>query len=78
MTKVYFLAYDTEHGNNEEWNMFYTPFEVFDTAEARQARIEFLKNSTNYDDEPSGYEFHTMDFDVMTIADANAEHRDQE
>lgn len=30
MTKMYVVFYDTDFGNREEWNIFYTPFKVFD------------------------------------------------
>ena len=64
--KVYLLYYDTDFGNREEWNTFYTPVEVFDSKEKRQARIDFIKQQVNEDGDPAGYKFHTVDEHIMT------------
>lgn len=62
--KVYLLYYDTDYGSREEWNTFYTPVEVFDSEEKRQARIDFIKsNSEDYTDED---QFYTVDTELMT------------
>jgi hypothetical protein len=75
--KVYVLQYDTDHGHSEEWNVFYTPMEVFDSREAVDARIAFLEKQINDDEEPCGYEFQVSELELFTIADASAPHRDQ-
>jgi hypothetical protein len=62
--KVYLLYYDTDYGDREEWNTFHTPCEVFDSAEKRQARIDFLiANTDEYTDEDR---FYKVDKDIMT------------
>ncbi len=67
--KVYLLYYDTDYGSREEWNTFYTPVEVFDSAKKRQARIDFIKQQVDEDGEPVAYEFHTVDKMIMTGAE---------
>jgi hypothetical protein len=64
--KVYLLYYDTDYGDREEWNTFHTPCEVFDSAEKRQARIDFIRAQVDQDGEPVEYEFHTVDQDIMS------------
>ena len=64
--KVYLLYYDTDYGDREEWNTFHTPCEVFDSAEKRQARIDFIKSQVDQDGEPVEYEFHEVDLDIMS------------
>lgn len=64
--KLYLLYYDTDMGSREEWNTFYTPCEVFDTPEKRQARIDFIKQQVDEDGYPLGHEFHTVDTVLMT------------
>jgi hypothetical protein len=62
--KVYLLYYDTNYGGREEWNTFYTPCEVFNSAEKRQARIDFLiANTDEYTDVDR---FYKVDKDIMT------------
>lgn len=62
--KVYLLYYDTDHGDREEWNIFYTPCEVFATDAERQSRIDVIKSqSEEYTDDDC---FHKVDKDVMT------------
>lgn len=40
---VYLLFYDQEDGTNREsWSVFYTPYEIFSTEEARAQRKEQL------------------------------------
>ena len=57
---IYLLYYDTDGtGAREEWNVFYTPVEAFDSEEKRQARIDFIKSQ--YPDE--GYEFQEVDIE---------------
>lgn len=66
--KVYLLYYDTDYGSREEWNTFHTPCEVFDSAERRQARIDFIQaHSTDYTDDDC---FHKVDTEIMSEADA--------
>ena len=62
--KVYLLYYDTDYGDREEWNTFYTPVEVFGSEEKRQARIDFIRaNSEDFTDEDC---FYTVDKMLMT------------
>jgi hypothetical protein len=69
--KLYLLYYDTDMGSREEWNIFYTPCEVFDSEQKRQARIDFIKQQVDQDGEPVDYGFHEVDTEIMT--DANAQ-----
>lgn len=64
--KLYLLYYDTETGSREEWNVFYTPCEIFDDPDKRQARIDFINEQVDEDGEPTEYEFHTVDVSLMT------------
>ena len=64
--KVYLLYYDTDYGSREEWNTFYTPVEAFGSEELRQARIDFIRQQVDEDGEPVGYDFHTVDTEIMT------------
>ena len=64
--KVYLLYYDTNMGSREEWNTFYTPVEVFDSAKKRQDRIDFIKSQVDEDGDPVRYEFHTVNTVLMT------------
>lgn len=64
--KLYLLYFDTNRGDREEWNTFYTPCEVFDSKEKRQERIDFIKNQVDEDGEPTKYEFHKVDTVLMT------------
>lgn len=64
--KLYLLYYDTDYGSREEWNTFYTPVEVFDSAKKRQARIDFIRAQIDEDGEPVEYEFHKVDTVLMT------------
>ena len=64
--KLYLLYYDTDSGSREEWNTFYTPCEVFDSAKKRQARIDFIKAQVDEDGDPVKHEFHKVDTVLMT------------
>ena len=64
--KLYLLYYDHDYGDRENWNTFYTPVEVFDSAEKRQARIDFIEQQVDEDGEPLDYEFHEVDTELMT------------
>lgn len=66
--KLYLLYYDTNYGSREEWSIFYTPCEVFDSPEKRQARIDFIKAQVDEDGEPVPYEFEEVDTVLMTDA----------
>lgn len=66
--KLYLLYYDTDMGEREEWNTFYTPCEVFDSAEKRQDRIDFIKAQVDQDGEPVNYGYHEVDTVLMTDA----------
>jgi hypothetical protein len=67
--KVYLLYYDTDYGDREEWNTFHTPCEVFDSAEKRQARMDFIQKQVDEDGEPVEYEFHEVDLNIMSDAE---------
>ena len=66
--KIYLLYYDTDYGMAEEWNTFYTPCEAFDSEAGRQARIDFIKSQVDEDGNPTAYDFHTEDTELMTDA----------
>jgi hypothetical protein len=66
--KLYLLYYDIDYGNREAWNTFYTPVEVFDSAEKRQARMDFIQKQVDEDGEPVEYKFHEVDTVLMTDA----------
>ena len=66
--KLYLRYYDTDMGSREEWNTFYTPCEVFDSEEKRQARIDVIKaQSEDYTDDDC---FYKVDTEIMTDAKA--------
>ena len=68
--KLYLLYYDTDgSGAREEWSVFYTPCEIFDTPAKRQTRIDFIKKQLDEDGNPMEYIYHTVDQDLMTIED---------
>lgn len=61
---VYVLQYDADTGGREDWNVFYTPLEVFLTPELRDARKAYISaNKPNL-------EFHETDIEVSEVADA--------
>ena len=62
MTKTYVLIYDTDHGNREDCNIFYSPIEVFADAATRQKRIDFIESQSNYD-----IGFRQEDLDLLTV-----------
>ena len=64
--KLYLLYYDHDYGDRENWNTFYTPCEVFDSEEKRQARIDFITAQVDEDGEPVAYDFHEVDTVLMT------------
>ena len=64
--KIFLLYYDTEYGHSEEWNLFYTPCEVFDSVEKRQQRIDFIKQQVDEAGDLIPYEFLEVDTVVMT------------
>jgi len=66
--KLYILYYDSDYGSREEWNTFYTPCEIFDSEQKRQTRIDFIKSQVDQDGEPTAYEFHEVELDLMTDA----------
>ena len=41
-TRVFLLQYSKDTGSREDWNVFYTPVEVFTSATDRHQRIEEL------------------------------------
>lgn len=65
MTKVYVLFYDTDEGDRENWNTFYTPCEVFADAATREARKNFVTTNLKGED----IEFHELDLDLNTASD---------
>lgn len=64
MTKLYVLFYDIDSDNREDWNVFYTPYEIFPTAELRNERIDFIRANVT-DPELS---FETNDIDISTTS----------
>jgi hypothetical protein len=66
MTKIYALFYDCDNGNREDWNIFYTPLELFATAEERAARIAYIKSKAS---DPE-LDFEERDLELTT--DTNA------
>lgn len=62
--KLFMLSYDTDYGDREEWNTFYTPVEAFSTEKKRENRIAELKNAVDDDGDPRGYEFHKYEVEV--------------
>ena len=40
---VYVLQFDDDTGAREDWNVFYTPMEIFDTKAERDQRIADIK-----------------------------------
>ena len=65
MTKVYLLFYDTDTGTSEEWDVCYTPCEVFTNPEDREKRIEYIKKFDKQLNNTYEYEFHKDEVDVM-------------
>lgn len=61
MTKAYVLIYDTDNGNREDCNIFYSPIEVFADPETRQKRIDFIEANAGYD-----IGFREEDLDLLT------------
>ena len=60
---VYLLYHDLDGtGASEEWNVFYTPVEVFLTPELREARKDYIKSIN------PAYEFHEVDIVVSATA----------
>lgn len=61
---VYLLYHDTDgSGGSEEWNVFYTPVEVFTDPALREARKVYIKSVK------PNHEFHTVDIEISTVAD---------
>lgn len=70
---IYLLFYGTDTGASEDWQVFYTPAEVFRTKEERDARIKFLENvqlGACSGENSSYYEFETRDLEFTERADA--------
>ncbi len=59
---VYVLQYDSDTGEREDWNVFYTPIEIFLTKTERDQRIADIKA---YD---SSKEFHETDVTLGNVA----------
>ena len=62
---LFLLAYDSDHGNSEDWSIFYTPIELFKTEQDRQKRMAYLKTHPEWSDE----EFHTEEITVLEGSD---------
>lgn len=60
---IYLLFYDTNYGDREEWNTFYTPIEAFSSAEEREKRKDQIRKLAEYND----YEFHEMEIEMDKI-----------
>lgn len=68
---LYMLQYDVDYGDRENWNTFYTPCEVFDSAEARMKRVEYIMaNSENCVDLEDN--FYLTEVKLMSEEDYNA------
>lgn len=78
---LYMLQYDVDYGDRENWNViytpcpweckFYTPCEVFDSAEARMKRVEYIMaNSEDYASLEEN--FIMTDLKLMSEGDYNA------
>lgn len=76
-TTLYMLQYDVDYGDRENWNVFYTPCEVFDSAEARMKRVEYIMaNSDEYVDLEEN--FLMTEVELMADLDYNAPIKDSE
>jgi hypothetical protein len=60
MTKAYILIYNADTGSQVDGNVAYSTVEVFDDAEMRDARINYIIENVDYD-----VIFRTDDVDVM-------------
>ena len=58
---VYLLYYDTDYGDREEWNTFYTPCEAFTSKVKREERRAMLANAVDEEGEPMTYGFHEVE-----------------
>jgi hypothetical protein len=68
MAKVYALFYDFEEGGDREnWNVFYTPLEIFTDKAVRDARKDYIEST--YPD----LTCECRDLDVTTTMDADIE-----
>lgn len=66
---MYLLYYDCDNGSREDWNIFYTPVEVFSTKEKRDARIAYIKEKlTEKVMKALNFEFHTEDLESIDIS----------
>lgn len=60
---IYLLFYDTDNGDREEWNTFYTPCEAFEHESLRAERMEKLKS------ENPDLDFHTIEIKLQTVGE---------
>ncbi len=63
-TKIYVLIYDTDNGNREDCNIFYSPIEVFADAATRDQRIDYVNKHSQYE-----VGFRTEDLEFETTHD---------
>lgn len=63
-TKIYVLIYDTDNGNREDCNIFYSPVEVFADAATRDQRIDYVSKNSQYE-----IGFRTEDLEFETTHD---------
>lgn len=75
MAKIYLLYYDYDHGDRENWNVFYTPVEAYSTKELRDARIEEVKKAPDYGDTLS---YHEVDREIDAPESNAADYLDPE
>lgn len=62
--KLYMLSFDTDNGEREDWNVFYTPVEAFSSEQLRQDRIDYLTNAIDEDGYKCEYSFHKYEIDL--------------
>lgn len=66
---LYLLYYDTNEGDREEWNVFYTPCEIYSTEQLRQDRITVLEGAVDEEGDPRNYEFEKQEVVIDTPAE---------
>ena len=61
MKKLYIVFYDCDSGDREDWNVFYTPFEIFEDPVLFKQRCRHLKSTLGQD-----YDLHTEEVELST------------
>lgn len=62
--KIFLLYYDTDNGDREEWNTFYTPVEAFTTDGRRECRKKELVIAVDEHGNPKNYCFHELNVEL--------------